>query len=308
MTAPLTFSHYAEYYGLRGAVSALRRLGIRRAGDIGGWIGRLGYRPLAVRRDVVERQVRSAFPGLSEPDVIQIAIESYEHLGRTTIETAIMPEYSREEVLGMFERVEGWDVVERARAGGKGALLVSGHIGNWELAGSLVAARGIDLGVVTRRMENPLFDRYLTSTRQRLGMDVIHDAEAVRKVPRKVRSGGMVAFLFDQGAAGLASTWVPFFGRLAKTPKGPAVFALRLDAPLIFACAIRQPSGRYVMHFDELPVTRTGERDSDVDAIVNTYTAALERWVRKYPGQYFWHHRRWKHQQAGTPPELGDPS
>ncbi len=308
MTAPLTLSHYAEYYGLRGAVSALRRLGIRRAGDIGEWIGRLGYRPLAFRRDVVERQVRSAFPGLSEPDVVQIAIESYAHLGRTTIETAIMPEYSREKVLGMFERVEGWDVVERARASGKGALLVSGHIGNWELAGSLVAARGIDLGVVTRRMQNPLFDRYLTSTRQRLGMDVIHDADAVRKVPRKVRSGGMVAFLFDQGAAGLASTWVPFFGRLAKTPKGPAVFALRLDAPLIFACAIRQPSGKYIMYFDELPVARTGERDSDVDAIVNTYTAALERWVRKYPGQYFWHHRRWKHQQPGTPPELGDPS
>ena len=152
----------------------------------------------------------------------------------------------------------------------------------------------------------PEFGRFYDE--QRLGMDVIHDADAVRKVPRKVRAGGMVAFLFDQGAVGLASTWVPFFGRLAKTPKGPAVFALRLDAPLIFACAIRQPSGRYIMYFDELPVTRTGERDSDVDAIVNTYTAALERWVRKYPGQYFWHHRRWKHQQPGTPPELGDPS
>lgn len=308
MTAPLTFSHYAEYYGLRGAVSALRRVSLRRAGNIGQWIGRLGYRPLAVRRDVVERQVRAAFPGLAEPDVVQIAIASYEHLGRTTIETAIMPECSREEVLGMFERIEGWDVVERARAGGKGGLIVSGHIGNWELGGSLIAARGIDLGVVTRRMENPLFDRYLSLTRQRLGMEVIPDAEAVRKVPRKVRSGGMVAFLFDQGAAGLASTWVPFFGRLAKTPKGPAVFALRLDAPLIFACAIRQPSGKYVMYFDELPVTRTGERDRDVDAIVTTYTLALERWVRKYPGQYFWHHRRWKHQQPGTPPELGDPS
>ena len=308
MTAPVTFSHYAEYYGLRGAVGALRRLSLRRAGDIGEWIGRLGYRPFAVRRDVVERQVRSAFPGLEQPDVVRIATESYEHLGRTTIETAILPEYSRGEVLGMFERVEGWDVVERAVAAGKGALFVSGHLGNWELGGSYIAARGIDLGVVARRMQNPLFDRYLTSTRHRLGMDVIHDAEAVRKVPRKVRAGGMVAFLFDQGAAGLASTWVPFFGRLAKTPKGPAVFALRLDAPLIFACAIRQRSGKYLMYFEQLPVARTGERDKDVDAIVNTYTAALERWVRKYPGQYFWHHRRWKHQQPGTPPELGDPS
>ncbi len=308
MIAPVTFSHYAEYYGLRGAVSALRRLSLRRAGGIGEWIGRLGYRPLGVRRDVVERQVRAAFPGLSAPDVERLAISSYEHLGRTTIETAITPEYSGREVLELFEQVDGWDVIERARTAGKGALLVSGHLGNWELGGAFLAARGIALGVVARRMQNPLFDRYLTSTRQRLGMEVIHDADAVRRVPRLVRSGGMVAFLFDQGAAGLASTWVPFFDRLAKTPKGPAVFALRLDAPLIFACAVRLPSGKYLMSFEELPVTRTGERDRDVDAIVKTYTGTLERWVRKYPGQYFWHHRRWKHQQAGTPPELGDPS
>lgn len=308
MTAPVTFSHYAEYYGLRGAVSALRRLSLRRAGDIGEWIGRLGYRPLGVRRDVVERQVRSAFPGLSVEDAKQIAVASYEHLGRTTIETAIVPEYSQAEVLALFERVEGWDVIERAHAAGKGALIVSGHIGNWELGGALVAAKGIPLGVVARRMQNPLFDRYLTSTRERLGMEVIRDDDAVRRVPRLVRSGGMVAFLFDQGAAGLASTWVPFFGRLAKTPKGPAVFALRLDVPVIFGCALRQPSGRFVMSFEEVHVQRTGERERDVDAIVNAYTATLERWVRKYPGQYFWHHRRWKHQQPGTPPELGDPS
>ena len=308
MTAPVTFSHYAEYYGLRGAVSALRRLSLRRAGDIGEWIGRLGYRPLGVRRDVVERQVRAAFPGLSNEDAQHIAAESYEHLGRTTIETAILPEYSRDEVLALFERVEGWDIVERAHATGKGALVVSGHLGNWELGGSYLAARGIALGVVARRMQNPLFDKYLTTTRQRLGMDVIHDADAVKKVPRLVRAGGMVAFLFDQGAAGLASTWVPFFGRLAKTPKGPAVFALRLDVPVIFGCAVRQPSGKFLLTFEELHVPRTGERDRDVDAMVNAYTGALERWVRKYPGQYFWHHRRWKHQQPGTPPELGDPS
>ena len=308
MTAPVTLSHYAEYYGLRGAVSALRRLSLRRAGDIGEWIGRLGYRPLGVRREVVERQVRAAFPGLSAEDAMHIAEASYEHLGRTTIETAIVPEYSQREVLDLFERVDGWDVVERAQASGKGALLVSGHIGNWELGGSYIAARGIALGVVTRRMQNPLFDTYLTTTRRRLGMDVIPDAEAVRKVPRLVRSGGMVAFLFDQGAAGLASTWVPFFGRLAKTPKGPAVFALRLDVPVIFGCAIRLASGKFLMNFEEVHVTRTGERDRDVDAIVNAYTGTLERWVRKYPGQYFWHHRRWKHQQPGTPAELGDPS
>ena len=308
MTAPTTFSHHVEYYGLRVAVAVLRRLSFRRAGDVGEWIGRLLYSPFGVRRDVVERQIRAAFPGLSEPEVLRIARESYGNLGRTSIETAVLPQCSSDQVIGLFDTVEGWDIVEEAMARGKGVLLVAGHLGNWELGGAYIAARGVRVEAVARRMQNPLFDRYLTETRENVGVRVIHDADAVRRVPRVVRQGGAAGFLFDQGAAGLASTWVLFFGRYAKTPRGPAVFALRLDAPLIFTCAVREPGGRYTMKFEEIEVARTGDRERDVDAIVAGYTNALERWVRRYPEQYFWQHRRWKHQRPGTPPELGDPS
>jgi KDO2-lipid IV(A) lauroyltransferase len=199
-------------------------------------------------------------------------------------------------------------VLEGALARGRGVMFVSGHLGNWELGGSYVAARGVKLEAVARRMQNPLFDRYLTDTRGRIGMTVIHDADAVRRVPRAIKEGHAVAFLVDQGAVGLASTWVPFFGRYAKTPRGPAVFTLRLNAALIFATAVRRESGRFSLHLEEVPVERTGELERDVDGIVAAYTSTLERWVRRYPEQYFWHHRRWKHQRPGTPPELGDPS
>ena len=136
---------------------------------------------------------------------------------------------------------------------------------------------------------------------------VVHDEAAVRRVPRSLRDGRAVAFLVDQGAVGLASTWVPFFGRYAKTPRGPAVFALRSGAPIVFGTALRQPSGRYQLSFEPVDVDPTGEREADVDRIVAAYTLTLERWVRRAPEQYFWHHRRWKHQRPGTPPELGDP-
>jgi KDO2-lipid IV(A) lauroyltransferase len=252
--------------------------------------------------------VRAAFPEFDQAEVQRIARESYESLGRTTIETALMPGRSREQVLAMFSRVDGWDIVERAMALGRGILFVTGHLGNWELAGSFVAARGVPLEAVTRRMQNPLFDRYLTETRRRIGMSVIHDADAVKRVPRAMREQHAVAFLVDQGAVGLASTWVPFFRRLAKTPRGPAVFALRLGAPVIFGAALRQPDGRYAIGFEEVKVEPTGDREGDVDRIVADYTAVLERWVRRAPEQYFWHHRRWKHQRPGTPPDLGDPA
>lgn len=302
-----TFAHRAEYAALRGAVAAVERLSFSHAGSIGARIGGLGFAPLKIRRTVVERQLRSAFPERTADDIERIARASYAHLGRTSIETAILPSYNAAQIISLFESVNGWDLVEQRLALGKGLILVTGHLGNWELGGAYIAARGLPIDAVARHMANPLFDRYLTSTRERIGMTVVHDEQAVRRVPRSLRTGRAVAFLVDQGAVGLASTWVPFFGRFAKTPRGPAVFALRLDSPVVFGVALRQPSGRYQLNFEPIEIADTGDREADVDRIVADYTQVLERWIRRAPEQYLWHHRRWKHQRPGTPPELGDP-
>jgi KDO2-lipid IV(A) lauroyltransferase len=292
---------------LRGAVAAMERLSFTGAGVVGERIGRLGYAPLNIRREVVERQLAAVFPEKPRDEIERIALAAYGHLGRTSIETAVLPSYTAAQIIDLFEVVEGWSIVEERLARGKGLILVTGHLGNWELGGAYLAARGLPIDAVARHMNNPLFDDYLTQTRQRIGMTVVHDEQAVRRVPRSLRSGRAVAFLVDQGAIGLASTWVPFFGRYAKTPRGPAVFALRLGAPVVFGVALRRPSGRYQLTFEPIDAAETGDRESDVDRIVAEYTSVLERWVRRAPEQYLWHHRRWKHQRPGTPPELGDP-
>jgi len=299
--------HRVQYAALRGVLGALGGLGFRRASDFGARLGRLGYAPFGVRRAVVERQIAAAFPDWDTARVEATARASYEHLGRTTIETAVLPRYDRKEILALFDEPANWHLIERAMDQGRGLLVVAGHLGNWEMGGAYLAARGLDFEAVARQMENPLFDGYLTRTRNRVGMKVIYDGDAVRRVPRALRGNAVVAFLMDQGAAGLASTWVPFFGRLAKTPRGPAVFALRLESPVLFLAPLRQPDGRFMLGIEEIPIAASGDRNADVDRIVADYTATLERWVRQAPEQYFWHHRRWKHQQPNTPPELGDP-
>jgi Kdo2-lipid IVA lauroyltransferase/acyltransferase len=303
----VSFAHRAEFTALRAVVSTLGALDWETAGNIGARIGALGYRPLGIRRGVVERQIAAAFPELAEADVRRIALGAYENLGRSSIEAAILPRLGPNAVLDKFEGADDYEIVEEARSKGRGLIFVTGHLGNWELAGAYVAARGIPLDAIARRMKNPLFDRYLTETRSQIGMHVVHDSEAVRRTPRSLREGRAVAFLSDQGVLGLASTFVPFFGRPAKTPRGPAVFALRLDVPVVFGAAVRQPSGKYRLVFERVAVEDTGDRDRDVDAIVARYTAALERWVRRYPEQYFWHHRRWRRQPPDTPPELREP-
>jgi KDO2-lipid IV(A) lauroyltransferase len=300
--------HRLQYGALRAVIGALRTVGWTRASAFGAKLGALGYSPLKIRRRVVERQIAAAFPGLSHDEVLAVARASYAHLGRTSIEAALLPAIGRQGVLDLFDGVENWSAVEKAMNAGKGLIFVTGHLGNWELAGAYVAARGIPLDAVARHMENPLFDRYLTSTREKIGMSVVHDDDAVRRTPRSLKSGRAIAFLSDQGVLGLASTFVPFFGMPAKTPRGPAVFALRLGVPVVFGTALRQPDGRYRMFFEAVTVQDTGDRERDVDAIVAEYTKTLERWVRRAPEQYFWHHRRWRRQPPGTPEELRDPS
>lgn len=299
--------HRVQYAALRGVLGALGRLGFRRASDLGARIGLFGHRPFGIRRAVVERQIAAAFPEWDRARVEATARAAYESLGRTTIEAAILARYGHQRVLDLFDEPANWGLLEQAGRRGRGIIVVAGHLGNWELGGAYLAARGLDFEAVARQMENPLFDAYLTRTRQRIGMKVIYDGDAVRRVPRALRDNAVVAFLMDQGAVGLSSTWVPFFGRYAKTPRGAALFALRLKAPVFFLAPLRKPDGRFILGIEEIPIRDTGDRNADVDRIVADYTAVLERWVRRAPEQYFWHHRRWKHQQPGTPAELGDP-
>lgn len=302
-----TLSHRLEYAGTRAVVGVLRLLGWRGASWVGGRIARLVYKPFGIRRGVVERQIAAAFPGQSPAAVVSLAGRSYESLGRTSIETATMPGTSAKEILERVERVEGWEFVERGLAQGTGVILVTGHLGNWELGGAYFAARGVPIDVVARGMANPIFEAYVNRTRRKIGMEVIHDKDAVRRTPRSLRDNRCVAFVSDHDALGLASTFVPFFGRPAKTPRGPAVFALRFAVPVLFVAIVRERSGKYAVLIEPVPVHPTGDREADIDAIVLAYTQMLEHYVRQYPDQYFWQHRRWRRQPPDTPSHLREP-
>lgn len=302
-----TFAHRVQFALLRGIVAALSALPLDVARRIGEWIGRLGYWPLGIRRRVVERQIAAAFPGLEHDAVKALARRSYENLGRVGIETALAARLGPEGVLSLFEGEGDFALLERRYAEGRGAICFAAHIGNWELSGAYVASRGLRVDAVARRMNNRLFDEYVNAARTNLGMQIVYDSDAVRRIPRAMKEGHVIGLLADQGVMGLASTFVPFFGRPAKTPRGPAVFARRFGVPILFVAAVLQPSGKYRLHVEEIPLVDTGHREVDVDTTVARFTQALERLVRRYPDQYFWQHRRWKRQPPGTPAELREP-
>lgn len=302
-----TLTQWAEYAALRVIATGLRPLGWRAASAVGAFVGGLGWWPFAIRADRVQRAIRACFPEFDDTKVRWTARESYRGLGRVTIESIVLSRQSRERVLEAFVEPVGYDVLERAFAQGRGVVLVAGHLGNWELSAAYMTARGLPIDAIAMHMANPLSDDFFRRTRERFGTRVIFDDEAVRRIPRAFKEGRGVGFLSDQGAKGLASTFVPFFGRPARTPRGAAVFALRGDLPMVFLTAIRQADARYQLHFEAVPLVRTGEKEHDVDATVLAYTRVLERYVRRFPEQYFWQHRRWRRQPPDTPPELREP-
>jgi KDO2-lipid IV(A) lauroyltransferase len=296
-----TLAHHAEYMATRALATVLGPMPWRLASAFGAGVARLGYAPLGIRRAVVDEHLRQSFPQLSSSARAQMAKEAYGNLGRTTIEATALAGASAEQVLARFDGAEGWELLEAAHAQGRGVLLVSGHVGNWEIAGAYVAARGLPIDVVARRLQNPLVDRYVQRTREQLGMTVVRDKDAVRHVPRALRENHIIALLSDNDVITVASTFVPFLGRWARTPRGPAVFALRQKVPLLFAAALRQPSGRYRFLVRPVPIPEVAAEEA-VDALVASYTRVLEDVVRAYPSQYFWQHRRWKRQPPGNPP------
>ena len=302
-----TLAHRLEYAALRVFAGVLAPLGPRLGGRVAGAVTRLGYFPLRIRRRVVERQIAAAFPDFGPREIAAVAKESYANLGRVAVEAILLSHRGAAGVLAAFAPSPTWPVAERALERGRGLIFVAGHLGSWELSGAYLAARGVPIHAISRGMSNPLSDAFFRRTRERLGMRIMHDREAVRRVPRALRDGHAVGVLSDQATVGLASTFVPFFGRPAKTPRGAAVFALRSGAPIVFIQAMRQADGRYEFIAEDIPVTESGDRERDVDEVIRRFSAALEGMVRRHPGQYFWQHRRWKHQPPDTPPELREP-
>jgi KDO2-lipid IV(A) lauroyltransferase len=191
--------------------------------------------------------------------------------------------------------MEGFEPFADAAASGRGVVLLTGHLGNWEMGGAAIAARGVALDVVGKGMSNRRFQEDLFAARSRLGMRVIEMSDASREALRALAGGRVVAMLADQQAhrGGIS---LPFFGRPASTSRGAALFALRMEVPVFVAFCLRQPetTGGYNVSFEPLAVTRSGDTDTDVAALLTAYGARLEEAIRSAPEQYFWHHRRWK--------------
>jgi KDO2-lipid IV(A) lauroyltransferase len=276
--------------GLIGVCATVPLIWLRRAGAGLGW---LAWRILRVRRRVVIDNIARSFPEANETAVDAIALESYRQYGMSLMEFAAFRRLSREKILEMVE-IQGMGNLDAALAHGRGAVLFTGHFGNWELLGAVVARSGYPLHVTDTNHTNKSVHHLISDLRIRQGMKIIAPSEPLSRNMRILSENGFVAYLADQDARG-HGIFVDFFGRPASTVRGPAVCAVRRQCPIVATFLIREGYDRHRAVFEE-PLWPVGGRTSAeaVQELTQRFTRMLEGYVRTYPGQYFWMHRRWK--------------
>ena len=297
----MSFRYRLEYLAFRvlaGMIGAFpERLALGVCATLG-WLGGVVFR---IRRADVDRHLALAFPERDPAWRRRVARDSYRHFAREAAMTFRLSRMNPQEVVERTD-MEGFEEFRKAVAEGAGAVVVSGHLGNWEIAGASAAARGVHMDVVAHRQKNPLFDRYLVETRRRLGLTVMVKNDALLLARRSLSAGRVAAFVADQNIR-RRGVFVDFFGSAAATPKGPALFALRSGAPVFLGTAVRLPGwpSRYKVRAERVPVRRDLPVDEAILELTQRYTSILEQRIREAPEQYFWQHRRWKTRPSPEP-------
>jgi len=291
----MKISHGFEYAAVRLLTKFVQILPGRLADRVAVLLGRAAYYILTSRRRIARHNLYRAFGDELSPDKIErIVREVFINISRTTIEFARQPVLTPEKILEMVSANEGRHYFDKVLAEGKGAMLITGHFGNWELMGGWVAAMGYPLDFLVGQQHNRNVDELFISFRRALGVGIIPIGVAARKVIKSLRANRMVAVVSDQHAAS-GGAIINFFNRRASTPKGPAAFAVKVGCPILFGCSIREGYNKHRVEIDP-PIypPQSGDTEQDILTMTQKYGKYLEARIRKYPDQWMWTHRRWK--------------
>jgi Kdo2-lipid IVA lauroyltransferase/acyltransferase len=249
------------------------------------------------------RNLEMVFPEKSLNERRRILLGVFTSLGRQLAELCQFPRYTAQNVDDVVV-YDGLENYERAYARGKGVLFLTAHFGGWELSAFAHSLHGHWLHVVMRPMDNPYLDRLLQSYRTMHGNKVVPKDDFVRGLLAAMRAGETVGILMDTNMTPPQGVFVDFFGIPACTASGLARMALRTDAAVVPGFTIWDEAlGKYRLRFDPpIELVRTGDLEADIVANTQKFNNVIEEYVRQYPEQWLWVHRRWKTRPEGEAP------
>ena len=291
-----------EYWLVLAVARSLGRMPRGLARLLAGGLAFAVYWSFGRLRRVGVRNLELALPELPIDERNRILRGVYRHLGWQLVEFCRMARYTAENIQGWM-RAEGLDHYLAAQARGKGVLIVTGHLGAWELSGFYHSLMGHTMGVVIRRLDNRRLDKLVNDNRCLHGNRMIHKDDFGRGLLTAMRAGQTVAILMDTNMTPPQGAFVKFFGVDACTATGVAHMARKTGAAVLPGFMLWEPGERrYVLHFGpEIEIPRTDDAAADILAATQLCTSAIESWIRRYPDQWLWIHRRWKTRPPGEP-------
>ena len=274
----------------RAAVATARGLG-RVAYLFGGRLRRTG-----------ERNLKLAFPEMSARERSRILRDSFQSLGRLLGEFSHL-ERATPEYLRRFITCEGLENLEAARERGNGVILFTGHLGAWELSSFALSAFGYPMSFLVRRLDNPTIEPLVERRRTRFGNRAIDKRAAARPMLRVLREGGTLGLLVDLNTLPHEGVFVDFFGIPASTTASLATLALRTNAAVLpLFVPWDKESRRFILRIEPpLEIESTGDMERDVRQLTSQFTKVIEAYVRRFPEQWLWIHKRWNTRPEGEP-------
>jgi KDO2-lipid IV(A) lauroyltransferase len=262
-------------------------------------LGKGAFRVLEKERKVAVGNLDEVMGG-SHRENVRIAEGVFSNMAKNGADWIKMMSISRGGIQKMVTEVHGLDNLHEALGKGKGVIGLGSHFGNWELLLIYLSTKGYKGAVVGRRIYFHKYDKLITRLRNRFGTPVIYRDESPKKSLRVLKDGGILGILADQDVDSVEGVFVDFFGKPAFTPTAPVKLSMATGAPLLPGFMIRKPDNTYKMIWEK-PISspQGGDKEEDVERLTQEWTGVLEKYIREYPDQWVWLHRRWK----SSPPE-----
>ncbi len=267
-------------------------------------LGSIWYALDPHHRRIAFTNMQRAFEGEKETaEIRQLVRANFVQFARLALELPSLLRLNGNN-LHQYATVSGHHHLKKALDQGKGVLMLTAHLGNWELmALGVPLIFKLPISVVARPLDYRPMDKLLTEIRCRTGNDIIDKKKGASRIVRMLRKNRGVGILLDQNASWYDGVYVPFFGQTACTNKGLAMFALRYDVPVVPMFSLRQPDGRYrIVVNPPVDLVRTGDLERDIIANTAAFNRVMEKHIRMAPESWLWVHNRWR--KKWIPPKV----
>ncbi len=278
-----------------------RKMSLKRSRDLARWLGNIAYDRLKIRRTLVEQNLGMVFPEKTDSEIQEIARNVYQNQILNVIELLRIPLIkSRADAQELVEIRPGC-FFEKTRDRNQGAVLVSAHLGSWEVLALCTGLLLTPVHVIAKPLKNSYFDVHLNRWRTMHGNKIIYKDNALREGLKILRQGGVIGILGDQSNR-KGTHLTQFLGRESTIFLGPAFLALKAGVPVFIETCKRLDNGKYRLEIIEIPTDDLKYSKDDIKRLTVRYTRALEDFIRKHPEEWLWLHDRWK-----TAPRRGQP-